>query len=215
MNLSEIFELEQVQVRGEQYGWVNTKVDVRPGMPIQIQGSGAINFCNAFGQQWFFTPEGQEGHAARPESLGFGIGGIKHAMLIGRIGNGHIFPIGSFIRFQSREQGPLFVAHNDTKQVSDNDGAWDVRVCMPVDSVKGQRRATGSSAFDVQFGGLWGINGQLSINLPAWIKNPNPRFSIHSGASHGSNIERGMMCVESDVPIWGPIRFKKCIHIQM
>ena len=215
MDLSDLFELGETQIQGREYGWVNTRIDVHPGMPLEIQGSGSINFCNVLGMQYWFTPDGEAGKPAMPESLGYGVPGVRHAMMIGRIGNGPIFPVGSFLHFQSYGEGPLLLAHNDTKDVNDNDGAWTARVYIPVVAINGQRRAPGNPAFDVQFSGPWGINGQLTVNLPNWIQHPAPHFSMHEGPAHGTDPQHGLFCVATEIPIWGPIRFNRCLHIQL
>ncbi len=212
MRLDELFTLKALSIEGNQYGWVNTEIDVHPGMPLQIQGTGSINFCNFMGQQWWFTPDGEEGKASLPESLGYGVAGTRHAMLLGRI-NRTVFPVGDLLRFKVQERGTLFLAHNDTKVVSDNEGHWDVRICVPVQAVQGQRRP-GTPAFDLQFTGPFGISAQASLNLPSWMTNPRPRFELHDGPAHGTNIERGLLCTQVEIAIVGPLKLRKCIHLQ-
>jgi hypothetical protein len=213
MNLDEVFQMGNViQVRGDEYGWVNTGLDLRRGQPVEIQGSKAINFCN-WGD-WRFTPDGEDGQIAREGSLGYGVPGIKHAQLIGMI-NGHIFPIGKLWRGKIPENGTLMVAHNDTKQVGDNDGEFEVRVVTPVTAVQGRRNPQQPGAFQMSFTGPLGITGSAQINLPSWMTSPRPKFTVHKRPAHPSDPAHGMLCTETDIDLVMGIRYRRCVHITM
>jgi hypothetical protein len=216
LSLSHIFELAEVQVRGNEYGWVNTRIDCLPGMPLEIQASGSIDFANAPFVGDEFTPDGDPGGGtARADSLGHGVHGIRHGQLIARIGNGPVFPVGSFKQFRSKDRGPLFLAHNDTKWVADNNGAFLVRVCMPVQAIR--RRPVnvgGGRGIELTFEMPWGISGSASVSLPRWMTNHNPQVTIHDAPAHPSDPARGVFCTalpQVDLAFW---KIHKCVHIQ-
>ena len=214
MSLMELFEVARVSVRGEEYGFTATEVHVKKGMPIRIDGWGSINFCNALGQEWWFGPEGQPNTAARQDSLGYGVPGCRHAMLIGRIGR-TVFPIGASRVFQAPASGMLGVGHNDTKTVKDNNGEFDVRVSIPVTALRARvGRPGGNRAAEIQFNLPWGISGGAQLNLPSWVNSPRPKFSFHAPPSHRANVSGGLFCAQIDLPIpfWNP---KLCVHVTL
>ncbi len=221
MSLSHLFTLSEVTVEGARYGWVNTKIDVVPGMPLEIQGSGSIDFCNPFGANInhdILTPDGDPRRAGGETSLGWGSRApCRHGQLVARIGNSHVFPIGTMRRIRAEHAGPLLVGHNDTNKVDDNSGEFEVRVCIPVDAVRGQR--TPNNGFQLSFEGPGGINGGAFVNLPTWLNKPNFKFKVHGAPGHGQNIERGLFClpIKADFPIIRHLPGLKdgiCLHIE-
>ena len=154
---------------------------------------------------------------ALPGSLGYGSAyPTLHGQLVARIGNGPVFPVGSYKQFQARDRGPLFVAHNDTQQVSDNSGAFEVRVCMPVQALRRRvvPRGGGGRGMELTFEMPWGISGSASIDLPRWMTNPNPKVTLHDAPTHPSDPARGTFCTELppvDLAFW---KIRKCVHVQ-
>lgn len=215
MELRELFEVKRIVVPGPKYGWISTDVNLRRGMPVRVDGFGSINFCNTLGQEWWFTPDGEAGKAARQGSLGYGVPEVRHAMLIGRIGH-TVFPISSSRTFQASEDGTLAVAHSDTQQVNDNEGEWDVRVSIPVTGINSRVGPPGPQGrgAEIQFNLPWGINGSAHINLPSWVQSPRPRFSFHKAPTHGFDPQHGVFCteVELPIPLW---KARVCVHITL
>ena len=61
------------------------------------------------------------------ESAANPVPSVGTGALIGRIGNGQPFPIGSQTRLQAPAAGQLFLGINDT-HVQDNDGTFQVQI---------------------------------------------------------------------------------------
>jgi hypothetical protein len=217
VGLSHLFELNRVQIRGNQYGWVNTDVDCLPGMPLEIQASGSIDFNNFPGWGDEFTPDGDPSSQSREGALGWGSPyPCQHGQLVARIGHSAVFPVGVYKNFHSRDRGPLFLGHNDTKKVDDNGGAFEVRVCMPVQAIrKRPQQVGGNPGVQLTFELPGGISGHATVQFPRWMTKPNPRMEIHDGPAHPTDPARGVFCTplpKLELAFW---KIEKYLHFQL
>jgi len=105
-----------VSVYGSQ-GWTDSGVDVRPTTPVLLVASGRVDLS--------------PGVATGPDGRLAGKGGIEpdlpYGALIGRIGNGSAFHVGSRLELNPEATGRLFLCVNDNEP-SDNSGAFEVKV---------------------------------------------------------------------------------------
>jgi len=70
-------------------------------------------------------------------------------------------------------------------------------------------------AFDMQFTGPFGINGQASINLPTWMSHPNPQFTVQKVPAHPSDLNHGLQCTPIEVALLPGITVHRFAHLQM
>ena len=100
--------------------WTATGLTVRRGEPLTINASGQVKIAGNDSQG--FGPGGaSETHPGNP------IPSLQTGALIGRIGNGAPFVIGTSNRIQAPAAGQLFVGINDSN-FGDNFGSFDVEV---------------------------------------------------------------------------------------
>jgi hypothetical protein len=110
-----------VEVRGDR-PWTDTGLDVRSGGELVIEAEGEV--------QWGLLstngPDGDESSTQHPRS--FPLPGHPGGALIGRIGRGRPFYVGSGGEpIRLRESGRLYLGINDDK-LDDNSGAYEVRI---------------------------------------------------------------------------------------
>jgi hypothetical protein len=100
--------------------WTTTGLSVRRGEPLTINASGQVKIGGNDGQA--FGPGGaSETHPNNP------IPSAQTGTLIGRIGNGAPFVIGTSNRIQAPAAGQLFLGINDS-YFNDNFGNFDVEI---------------------------------------------------------------------------------------
>jgi hypothetical protein len=100
--------------------WTNTGINVRAGDLISFNASGRINFGQGATQT--AGPEGNDSlkRATYPAA------GMPVGELIGRVGNGPVFPIGSGTQpIRMGANGPLMLGVNDD-EIGDNSGFFSV-----------------------------------------------------------------------------------------
>lgn len=111
--------------------WTATGVTLRPGQAVRIEAEGLIEASHAGDTRTFYHQVPPEG---RTEFLGhLPQRYLPALMLIGRIGNGQVVPVGSFVQSLPANTaygtGELFLGIND-ENVADNSGAWTVRITV-------------------------------------------------------------------------------------
>jgi hypothetical protein len=113
-----------VRVDGNQ-PWTNTGVTVRAGDLVGFRASGRINFGD--GTDATAGPDGND----RLRSPANPVAGMPVGGLIGRVGNGAPFPIGSNTRpIRMPADGPLMLGVND-QNLGDNSGSFMVEIVEP------------------------------------------------------------------------------------
>jgi hypothetical protein len=102
-----------------QQGWTPTGLVVNRGETLTVNASGEIRFREG----------GPANSPAGSSEMGEGnpMPSVPTGALIGRIGNGRPFLIGSQTRIQAPAAGQLFLGVNDT-HLGDNSGAFQVQV---------------------------------------------------------------------------------------
>jgi hypothetical protein len=120
-----------------QYPWTDTKIHLSVGDDLLLKASGTINVSSG-NPQFDNTPAGQG--PADPQCIGnsdtpWGDDWIAEGLpcwsLIGRIGNGTPFFVGSEYLSVVKQPGELYLGVNDQKGAfGDNSGSWTVRAIL-------------------------------------------------------------------------------------
>jgi hypothetical protein len=106
--------------------WMNSEVNVLAGHMVKISASGMVN-----------TYGGKDGSNSDPNGQANGMcGGTKcpvigvgYGSLIGRVGGGKAFFVGSSLEFVPDRDGPLYFTVNDW-ECDDNSGTFDLVITL-------------------------------------------------------------------------------------
>ena len=128
--------------------WTNTGLDVRPGQLVEINATGTITYAHGLrtgpqGIPWgadctrvLHTPTTRANWPAP---------GLPCWSLIGRIGNGTAFPVGSHATVKPVRAGRLYLGVNDN-YYPDNQGAWRATLRVTSTNASGAAAHSSSSA---------------------------------------------------------------------
>lgn len=100
--------------------WTATGLTVRRGETLTFNATGEIRFGGGADHK---APASGSSERAQDNP----VPGVTTGTLIGRIGNGQPFVIGSQASLQAPAAGQLFLGVNDTN-LDDNDGSFQVRI---------------------------------------------------------------------------------------
>jgi hypothetical protein len=113
--------------------WVNSGITVSTGQSFTIEAFGLMNPCsdtypNGADYCIFYTPLGAEGVVPYENEFGIFPGpGLRFMALLGRIGDGEPFYVGTGGTFTAEQTGTLWFTPNDNLR-TDNQGAYSVLV---------------------------------------------------------------------------------------
>jgi hypothetical protein len=124
---------------GQEYGWIDTGIEVAAGQRVEVTASGKISFAKgAFGQpEWWRCPgENTERPARNWDSPQYGkhpAGDETKNSLVFQIG-GQTTQVGDGASFDAPAAGRILLTNNDN-HCSDNQGSWTVHIILrPVGS---------------------------------------------------------------------------------
>jgi TPR repeat protein len=116
--------------------WTDTGMKVGKGAPLTVSASGVMNWftggCPGTPSNCTVTPDGRPWSVC--ESFGGGLiaRGLNCWSLIGRIGDGPVFQVGSSLNhFTAASSGELFLGVNDAVGAfADNTGEWNAEITV-------------------------------------------------------------------------------------
>lgn len=128
---------------GPQEVWLDTHIEVRPGMNLQISASGTVDLMPAQPGNSIATPDGLDPRMAAmrgfavPQVAARGRGGRGGAVpvqatwgtLVGKVGDrGKLFVVGSKFEGVAAEDGKLYLRIMPSPYNADSSGTYDVQV---------------------------------------------------------------------------------------
>jgi hypothetical protein len=99
-----------------------TGIDIKKGQSIEISAVGSVVYQETNGAAVSVTPDGDLNDRCPRENCP--VFGEPSAKLVGRIGKGEYFPIGSYKSLTAKESGELFLRTNDPDPQSNKESFW-------------------------------------------------------------------------------------------
>jgi hypothetical protein len=110
--------------------WTDTGISVGRDQPIVVRASGDMNWytggCN---NNCHSSPDGSLWSQCSAQTPGILAPGLNCWSLIGRVGNGRPFEVGTSLSFQAPAGGELYLGVNDNNYV-DNTGSWVATITL-------------------------------------------------------------------------------------
>lgn len=113
--------------------WTQTGLTITQGQSVRITAEGTMDWCSCptccQGAKRKGTPTTATPDGASCSSKGFAFPDLPCWALVGRIGNGKPFNVGSSLTFTAETSGELFLGVNDS-YYPDNAGDWKAAIIM-------------------------------------------------------------------------------------
>ena len=103
-------------------GWQITNLNVQPNQRLTINAQGTC--CWVPG-----SCAGPDGHGPVAPDSSYLAPGLKAMSLVGKIGNGAPFDVGSCLHLTCHDSGCLYLGYNDSR-CDDNSGHYDVTILV-------------------------------------------------------------------------------------